>query len=138
MTMDPTSSSISAGRPCVEPEDWPRLFSERLNAGDLDGVVALYEPDARFVTPSGETLAGREQIRPVLTGLIDAQTRLLGRVVNAVAAGGVVVLYTDFQGTTVDASGRTIEIEHKAIEVLRRQRDGTWRLLVGDPAGRAR
>jgi hypothetical protein len=30
-----------------------------LNAGDLDAVMELYEPEARFVAASGETLAGR-------------------------------------------------------------------------------
>ena len=24
------------------PEDWPRVFEQHLNAGDLDAVVALY------------------------------------------------------------------------------------------------
>jgi hypothetical protein len=42
-----------------KPEDWPRLFTEHLNASDLDAVMALYEPDARFVARSGETVVGR-------------------------------------------------------------------------------
>ena len=33
-----------------KPEDWPRLFEQHLNAGDLDAVMALYEPEARFAT----------------------------------------------------------------------------------------
>jgi uncharacterized protein (TIGR02246 family) len=122
----------------VEPQDWPRIFTERINAGDLDGAAALYELDARFVTPSGETLVGREQMRRVLAGLIDAKTRMQCRVVQAVVAGDVAVLYTDFQRTTVEASGKTVESNQKAIEVLHRQPDGTWRLIVGDPNGRGR
>jgi hypothetical protein len=30
----------------LAPEDLDRLFLERANAGDVDGVVALYEADA--------------------------------------------------------------------------------------------
>ena len=30
----------------AEPEDLARLFVERANAGDADGLAALYEPDA--------------------------------------------------------------------------------------------
>ena len=125
-------------QPPVEPQDWPHIFTERINAGDLDGVAALYEPDARFVSPSGETIVGREQMRRVLAGLIDAKTRMQCLVIKAVATGDVAVLYTDFQGTTVEASGKTVVINQKAIEVLRRQPDGTWRLIVGDPNGRVR
>lgn len=121
------------------PEDWPRLFTERLNAGDLDGVVALYDPDARFVTPSGEeTLAGRDRIRRVLAGLIETKTRMQGQVIKVVTAGDIAVLYTNFEGTTVDAPGNPVQINQRATEVLRRQPDGTWRLIVGDPNGRGR
>jgi uncharacterized protein (TIGR02246 family) len=125
-------------QPPVEPQDWPRIFTERINAGDIEGAAALYEPDARFVTPSGETLVGREQMRRVLAGLIDAKTHMQCRVVKAVVTGDVAVLYTDFQRTTVEASGKTVEANQKAIEVLRHQPDGTWRLIVGDPHGRMR
>jgi ketosteroid isomerase-like protein len=38
----------------------------------------------------------------------------------------VALLYTDWEG---DRSSR-------AIELLRRQPDGSWRLIVGDPRGR--
>ena len=61
------------------PKDWPRQFTQHLNAGDLDAVVALYEPDARFVERSGETMVGRDRIRDVLAGLIGANTRLHSR-----------------------------------------------------------
>ena len=119
-----------------KPEDWPRQFEQHLNAGDLEAVVALYEPEARFVARSGETVIGRDRIREVLAGMIGTKTRLQSRVIKAVTVGDVALLYTDFQGTTVDASGKTVEIRHKAIEVLRRQPDGTWKLIVGDPNGR--
>jgi ketosteroid isomerase-like protein len=59
------------------------------------------------------------------------------KVVKTVTVGDVTILYTDFQGTTVEAAGKPVEIHQKAIEVLRRQPDGTWRLIVGDPNGRS-
>ena len=31
-------------------EDWPRIFEQHLNAGDLDAVMALYESDSRFMS----------------------------------------------------------------------------------------
>jgi uncharacterized protein (TIGR02246 family) len=119
-----------------EPEDWPGLFTKHLNAGDLDAVVDMYEPEARFVTPSGDILVGRDKIRQVLVGLIDAKTQFQSRVVKKVIVGDIALLYSDFQGTTNDPSGKTVKIQSKAIEVLRKQPDGTWKLIVGDPGGR--
>jgi uncharacterized protein (TIGR02246 family) len=121
-----------------KPEDWPRLFEQHLNAGDLDAVMVLYEPDARFVGRSGETVIGRDRVREVLAGMIRTKTRLESRVVKAVTVDDIALLYTDFQGTMLDASGQTVAIHHRAVEVLRRQPDGAWKLIVGDPNGRER
>jgi ketosteroid isomerase-like protein len=119
-----------------KPEDWPRVFVQYLNAGDLNAVMALYEPEARFVTKSGEILIDRDRIRKVVGGLIEAKARLHSRVVKAVTVGDIAQLYTDFEGTLNDESGKSVAIRNKAIEVLRRQPDGTWKLIVGDPNGR--
>jgi pimeloyl-ACP methyl ester carboxylesterase len=56
------------------PEDWPGLFEQHLNAGDLESVEALYEPEARFVSKSGETgpipVVSPRIHRPALRGLM--------------------------------------------------------------------
>jgi hypothetical protein len=45
------------------PEDLGRLFVQRANAGDLEGLVALYEPDAVLAFPRGKLTTGRDAIR---------------------------------------------------------------------------
>src|SRR5262245_20964810 len=119
------------------PEDWPRQFTHHLNTRDLEAGIALYAPDTRFVARTGETVVGRDQLCDVLAGLIGAHTRLQSRNIKAVTVNEVALLYTDFQGTTVDAAGTTVTIRHKTIEVLRRQPDGTWKLIISDPNDRA-
>ena len=68
--------------------------------------------------------------------MIAAKTRLHSQVIKAVIVGEIAHLSTDFEGTMVDDSGKTVPIHNKAIEVLRRQRDGAWKLIVGNPNGR--
>jgi uncharacterized protein (TIGR02246 family) len=114
-----------------KPEEWPGLFERHLNAGDLDAVASLYDADATFVSKSGEPVSGRDGIRRVLARLIEGKARLQGQVVRIVTAGDVAVLHTDWHGT-IDGS----EQRSRAIEVLCRQSDGPWRLVVGDPDGR--
>jgi ketosteroid isomerase-like protein len=94
------------------PQEWPSEFTKQLNAGDLEAVLALYEPEARFIARSGDTLVGHDRIRDVLAGLIRAKTNFQSKVVRAARSN--------------------------AIEVLRRQPDGAWKLIVGDPNGRGR
>lgn len=121
------------------PTDWPRYFEQHLNAGDLPAVMDLYEPGATFVAESGDTIVGRDGIRRAVAGLIAAKAKLHGRVVRHVVVGDVGVLYTDWRGTSVDPlSGATVDQPTSAIEVVRRQSDGTWKLIMGDPNGRGR
>src|SRR5262249_28485485 len=119
-----------------KPEDWPRLFEQHFNAGDLDAVMALYEPGARFVTQTGDTVIGRGAIPNVLRAMVNATTRLRSRVVRAVTVGDIAQLYTDFEGTAVDSSKKTVSVSNKAIEILRRQPDGDLKLIIGDPNAR--
>lgn len=95
-----------------KPEDWPQVFEQHLNAGDLDAVMELYEPDARFVARSGETLVGRDAMRKVLGGMIDAKTHVRSRVIKAVIVGDIAQLYTDFQGTAVGGSGKSVALRN--------------------------
>jgi uncharacterized protein (TIGR02246 family) len=119
------------------PQDWPKVFEQHLNAGDLDAVVSLYEPTARFVAPSGQPIIGRDGIREVIAGLIQTKSKFKSQVLKVVAIDDLALLYTDFDVTTADASGKLIELRSRAIEVLRRQSDGTWKLIIGDPNARA-
>lgn len=111
-----------------KPEDWPRRFEQHVNAGELDAALALYDPEARFVSPGDGAVAGVDGVRRALAGLIGMGAQLHGRVVRVITAGDMALLYTDWESTAGEA--------HKAIELLRRQPDGTWKLIVGDPRAR--
>lgn len=58
----PDSNAIKSEGPPDKPEDWPRLFEGHLNAGALEAVIALYEPDATIIAPSGETLPRADSV----------------------------------------------------------------------------
>jgi ketosteroid isomerase-like protein len=93
--------------------------------------MTLYEPEAHFVNKSGETLVGRDAVRKVVGGLIEAERIFKARVVRAMTLGDIAQLYTDFEGTRVDESGKTVPVHNNAIEVLRRQSDGSWKVIMG-------
>ena len=131
------AESEECAMPPHKPEDWPKEFTRLLDVGDLEAVMELYDADARFVTRSGNVLAGHERIREVIAELVRSNTKLQGQAVRAIVVGDVALLYSDFTVTSVEATtGRTIPAHQRAIEVLRRQDDDTWKLIIGDPNGR--
>ena len=54
----------------AQPEDITRLVYERANAGDAEGIAALYEPAAVLALPPGQMTVGREAIRAVFEQLL--------------------------------------------------------------------
>ena len=61
----------------MQPEDLGAFFLERANAGDVDGLVALYEPGAVLAFPPGQVATGHEEIRAVYTEFASWPTRVL-------------------------------------------------------------
>ena len=56
--------------PAAQPEDLGRYFLERANAGDVEGLIALYQPGAVLAFPPGKLAVGHEQIREVYAKLL--------------------------------------------------------------------
>lgn len=117
------------------PEDCDRLFAERVNSGDLDGVLALYEDRGCYVLHDG-VATGPAAIRPVVEQLMASKPRLECEVKRVVRAGGLALLYNDWRVTVGGDDDLSIERTGKALELVRRQADGTWLFVIDDPYGR--
>lgn len=104
----------------TEPEDLGRMFLERASAGDVDGVVALYEPTAVLESPVGKASTGIAAIRKVYEALLADKPQFSGDVRPALHNGDLALTSTRFQG------GATAEI-------ARRQDDGTWLWIIDQP-----
>ena len=115
------------------PEDLNRLFLERANAGDVEGVVALYEPDAVLVGPGRQVISGRLALRQAYTQLFAAKPTFAGETQAAIRNGNLALTSTQFTLTSVDSDGKPITMKTATTEVARRQSDGTWLWVIDQP-----
>ncbi|WP_327365668.1 YybH family protein [Streptomyces sp. NBC_01217] len=107
----------------VEPEDLSRFVVERLNSGDVEGLVALYEPDAVLALPDGKVATGEGEIRQAY------QQFTADRPVFKHGEQQPTLHHGDLALTSVhlaDGSDATVE-------VARRQPDGTWLWVIDRP-----
>jgi ketosteroid isomerase-like protein len=105
----------------LRPEDLDRLFLQRANAGDVEGLVALYEPDAVLAFPPGTLAVGSAAIRAAYTGLLAGRPRFDGAIRPAIRNGDIAITSTTRTGNAT-------------VEVARRQPDGTWLWLIDQPS----
>jgi ketosteroid isomerase-like protein len=107
----------------TNPNDLARYFVERANAGDVDGLVALYEPNAVLAFPEGSVVTGHAEIRAVYEDFLAARPVLEpGRQREPLVSGDLALTSTELTTGVV-----TVEIAH-------RQPDGSWLWAVDQPA----
>jgi ketosteroid isomerase-like protein len=135
--MEPPAPPRAAARVA---EDLDRLFAERVNAGDLDGLMALYERTATLLREDGTAIVGAAAIREELGGILGGGLRISINVIRLAPPSGVdvVLLYDDWTAVGTGPNGKPIRLSGRANEVARRQRDGTWRFVIDDPYARSR
>jgi uncharacterized protein (TIGR02246 family) len=123
--------------PARTPRQCDDLFARHLEAGDVDAVVALYEPDACLVLEGGRVARGTRAIRKAIATFAAMKPRFEMNVHRIVKAGdGIAVLYNDWTLSATGPDGVSFADRGRAIEVVRRQRNGTWRFTVDDPRAR--
>ncbi|WGW11044.1 nuclear transport factor 2 family protein [Saxibacter everestensis] len=105
------------------PEDITRLFVERSNAGDADGVAALYEEDAVLAYPPGQTTVGRAAIRELWASVLEhAPTFTAEPPLPTLICGEIALTATP----PSDGAGARAQ-------VVRRQADGSWLRVIDQP-----
>ena len=107
----------------VRPEDLTRLFVERANAGDAEGMAALYEADAVMAYPPGRMTVGRRAIRELFEKMVAARPHFeLEEPLPTLLLGDVALTATPAKD---EAGARA--------QVVRRQPDGTWLRMLDRP-----
>jgi ketosteroid isomerase-like protein len=107
----------------TSPEDLTRLFVERANAGDADGLAALYELDAVVAFPPGHMTVGRPAIQALYERMLETKPQFrLEKPLPTLRSGDVALTATP----ALDEAGARAQL-------VRRQPDGTWLRVLDRP-----
>jgi ketosteroid isomerase-like protein len=109
----------TAREPARDPQDLERLLVIRQHVGDVEGMMALYEPHAVVDCGEGRLLRGTDAIRAYFAGTVATGRKFaVGEQRPAVIGGDLALTSTRLPDGTVTA------------EVARRQADGTWLWVI--------
>jgi ketosteroid isomerase-like protein len=106
-------------KPATEPNELEIFFVERANAGDVEGLVALYEPNAIVANGDCEVAIGLNEIRKFFVRFLDNQPQLdPSKQAPALCSGELALTSSRLSNGDITA------------EVARRQPDGSWLWVV--------
>jgi uncharacterized protein (TIGR02246 family) len=107
----------------MTPEDITRLFVERSNAGDAEGVAALYEEDAVLAYPPGSQTVGRAAIHALWEKVLANRPHFEPEPPLPTLISGDLALTSTPPKDDVGARA----------QVARRQPDGSWLRVLDQP-----
>ena len=116
------------------PEQVHELFAQYFSAGDLDQLMSLYAAEATMMQRSGPLLNGLAEIRSNLAGFLAGKAQMMLTVARMIQSGDTALLLSKWVITSANGN---VESTGQTSDVVRRQPDGTWLLVIDNPYGAA-
>jgi uncharacterized protein (TIGR02246 family) len=114
-----------------------RTFVDAMTRGDLDAAFACYAPDAVFVAEPGQTLRDPVAIRHALGGMLSIRPTLVTTEETTLEIGDIALYHSAWTMTGKDPTDAEIQMSGRSSDVLCRQTDGRWLIVVDNPWGTA-
>jgi uncharacterized protein (TIGR02246 family) len=109
-------------------------YQKAFNAGDIDATVACYESQGCFVSKSGRIARGAAELREVYRITFSNKPQMKFDIRKVITAGDDLALVI-VGWTSVLSSGESKVLSGTATDIVRRQADGTWKLVLDNPYG---
>jgi len=94
---------------------------------DLESLLSIYDPEIVFLNQAREAKRGHHELRQELAPFAAAKARFDFNIKQIIQSGDIALMHTEWNISSPQ------QVSVYAIEVARRQRDGSWRWLIGDP-----
>jgi uncharacterized protein (TIGR02246 family) len=117
------------------PEEVLQSIVDGINTCNLDALMTLYEPEAAFATRPGSLAHGLPGVRGTLAGFISMKGKLDLKVTHVLEVTDLALVLTVWSFTGTGPDGAPVALAAKSADVLRRQADGSWRLVIDNPWG---
>ena len=104
-------------------------------SGDIDGVLAAYEPGAAIMFEPQKPVSGKEAFRMIFSQVAAMNPRYTFGGHEICVTGDIATHISPWSMTGQMPDGAKIEQSGLSVAVLRRQADGNWLMIQDNPHG---
>jgi uncharacterized protein (TIGR02246 family) len=115
------------------PQEIHSEFEQAFNAGDLEKLVALYQPAATLNVQAGGPVTGHQAIREAYKSVLTSRPAITLTTVAVFEGGELALLHGSWILHDTDPQGSKIRLQGRNTEVVRRQPGGNWLFLIDNP-----
>ncbi len=117
------------------PEEVQNLWAKNFNAGDINGIVSMFETDAVFMHQPGQTVTGHAAIREKMQGMLASGMKCDLKFQMAIKYGNIALLFARWTLKGTGPDGKEISFSGQTSDIVRLQADGTWLFVIDNPFG---
>ena len=117
------------------PEQVLKSIVDGINTRNLDALMPLYERHAAFAAQPGSLAHGLSAVRASLAAFTAMNGTLDLEVTRVLQADDLALVVGVWSFTGTGPDGEPVTLTGRNVDVLRRQRDGSWRFVIDNPWG---
>lgn len=117
------------------PRDVQSQWARAFNAGDIQGLMALYASDACLVPQPGQPVQGHGAIREALQAFLALGAKIELAPDYVLETGDTALLRGRWQLSGRGPDGQPLAMSGRSSEVVRKQADGSWVYVIDHPYG---
>jgi len=115
----------------VNPNEVHQALAAAYNTGDLATVLSMYDTSGIIVAEPGNPVSGAEKFEAAVKGILSIKGTMDIKTVYCLQTGDIAVGRSEWNIT----DGDEVKVSAKGVEVLKRQGNGTWKVLIDHAFG---
>nr|WP_295871942.1 DUF4440 domain-containing protein [uncultured Chitinophaga sp.] len=112
-------------------EEVHAALAAAFNTGNIDSVFNIYDYNGIIVPEPGKIVSGKEQFEEAVKSILAVKGTMAIKTVYCLQTGDVAVGRSEWSIT----DGDEVKISAKGIEVMKRQADGHWKIVIDHAFG---
>ncbi|MFA5952866.1 MAG: DUF4440 domain-containing protein [Hyphomicrobium sp.] len=104
-------------------------------SSQIDTVMGAYERGAAVLFEPGQPVSDEQKLRQMFSGMAAAKPVFTYSGHEVVVSGDIAVHIAPWQMTAHAPDGKEITQSGLSVAVLRRQTDGSWKMVIDNPHG---
>lgn len=110
---------------------------EAMNGGNTERAVSSYQEGGALVQGPGDVVIGTEALREAFETMAAGGFKVTTKNYEIIEVGDIALYCAEWSANGTAPDGSPIEIGGKSADVLRRQPDGKWLIVLDNPIGTA-
>ena len=116
--------------PIRDPSHAYQVWADAFNSGDLEALMALYMPDAILMAEPGRQVNGKEAIRAVYAEFLSLKVPITLELLDFAVVEDIAQTRGRWALRGTGADGQPVDLSGTNADVLKRQPDGTWLVMI--------